>query len=140
MSIIKDINKQVPFWEAANDFYDLGIVEENIPYNIKCPFHSDDVPSMRVYKDGYAFCFGCGKQYGSFDVLLKYKGNVKEAIELAKEHYNLVMTDKSPDETENKVSKKKLKMMCSCITNFKKDIESLDDCYQILKNIHKELQ
>lgn len=42
----------------------------DINHNIKCPFHDDSTASARIYHDKDCvrlWCFGCGKQYTSYD-------------------------------------------------------------------------
>lgn len=38
-----------------------------------CPFHKDDSPSMRIYKDGYR-CFSCGDYGDVIQFVMKYDG------------------------------------------------------------------
>ena len=35
--------------------------------NIRCPFHDDTTPSMRLYQDGHFHCFACGAHGDSLD-------------------------------------------------------------------------
>lgn len=38
----------------------LGLKDEGRDVSINCPFHHDQTPSMRIYKDNSYHCFGCG--------------------------------------------------------------------------------
>lgn len=44
---------------------------------IRCPFHQDDTPSAKLYEDEDGverlFCFGCNRQWTSWDYLAKIK-------------------------------------------------------------------
>lgn len=49
---------------------------------ILCPFHSEDTPSARIYRDGLLFCFGCNKMYDPIRFImgiedLSYSGAIK---------------------------------------------------------------
>ena len=39
--------------------------------NIKCPWHSDDEPSLHLYSDGRAHCFPCNKQVNAIQYIQK---------------------------------------------------------------------
>jgi DNA primase len=47
---------------------DAGL-EVSYSHNIRCPFHEDDSPSLRIYPDGHWHCYGCGKYGDSLDWL-----------------------------------------------------------------------
>jgi DNA primase len=46
-----------------------------------CPFHKEKTPSMKVYQDNHAFCFGCSTRADSISLAMhKYGITFKEAI------------------------------------------------------------
>lgn len=46
-----------------------------------CPFHNEKTPSMHIYKDNHAYCFGCQKYADSIDLAMKVWGiGFKEAV------------------------------------------------------------
>lgn len=51
--------------------------------NIKCCFHEDKSPSLKIYeKDNRFICFGCGARGSPIDFVMKYKSyDFKEAVE-----------------------------------------------------------
>jgi DNA polymerase len=49
------------------------IDEELIDGMLSCPFHSDSVPSMKIYHDHY-HCFGCGAHGSRIDWLMAVEG------------------------------------------------------------------
>ena len=55
-SIFEAVKATVPV-RAAAERYGL---EVNLGGMVRCPFHEDRTPSMKLYEDHY-FCFGCGK-------------------------------------------------------------------------------
>lgn len=58
----------------------LGITDFN--RNIKCPFHEDRSPSLKVYtKNNHFVCFGCNARGSPIDFVMKYKNCLfKEAV------------------------------------------------------------
>lgn len=60
----------------ANQVYDLlEISYDRLPCQISCPFHKQGLEqrrSARLYEDGL-FCFTCGKQYRSVELLQVFK-------------------------------------------------------------------
>lgn len=40
-------------------------------YRAKCPWHADDKPSLVVYPDGAAHCFGCGHHVDVFGIVME---------------------------------------------------------------------
>jgi hypothetical protein len=64
--------------DVINNF--LGIT--NLKRNIKCPFHKDKSPSLKVYTDNNKFvCFGCGARGSPIDFVMQYKNcSFKEAV------------------------------------------------------------
>ncbi len=55
-SIFEAVKATVPI-RAAAERYGL---EVNCAGMVRCPFHEERTPSMKLYEDHY-FCFGCGK-------------------------------------------------------------------------------
>ena len=55
-SIFEAVKATVPV-QAAAERYGL---EVNCAGMVRCPFHEERTPSMKLYEDHY-FCFGCGK-------------------------------------------------------------------------------
>lgn len=46
----------------------------NFRRNIKCPFHTDKTPSLKVYSKSNRFvCFGCNARGSPIDFVMKYK-------------------------------------------------------------------
>jgi DNA primase len=46
-----------------------------------CPFHHEKTPSMHVYKDNHAYCFGCQKYADSIDIAMRvWNISFKEAV------------------------------------------------------------
>lgn len=37
----------------------LGMKDRGIDESVKCPFHRDGTPSLRIYKNNSYHCFGC---------------------------------------------------------------------------------
>lgn len=57
MSIVFEVVKAAVPMRAAADRYGL---EVNFAEMVRCPFHEDHTPSMKLYEDHF-YCFGCGK-------------------------------------------------------------------------------
>ena len=55
-SVFEAVKAAVPV-RAAAERYGL---EVNFAGMIRCPFHEDHTPSMKLYEDHF-YCFGCGK-------------------------------------------------------------------------------
>ena len=55
-SIFEAVKAAVPVREAAEKY---GL-EVNFSGMVRCPFHEDHTPSMKLYEDHF-YCFGCGK-------------------------------------------------------------------------------
>ena len=37
-----------------------------------CPFHAEDTPSLHVYEDNHAYCFGkCRRKFDAIDIAMK---------------------------------------------------------------------
>ncbi len=80
-------------WEQAYDHATQGVrIEDvasnllgitNFRRNIKCPFHEDKSPSLKIYPDNNRFvCFGCGARGSPIDFVMKYKNcSFKEAVQ-----------------------------------------------------------
>lgn len=60
----------------------LGV--SNFNRNLKCPFHEDKGPSLKVYtKSNYFVCFGCEARGSPIDFVMRYKNcDFKEAVKL----------------------------------------------------------
>jgi DNA polymerase I-like protein with 3'-5' exonuclease and polymerase domains len=68
--------------ETEIDLADL--IDEPVPRDRKilCPFHEEQTPSMRIYKDHY-YCFGCNAWGDHIDWLVKVEGlDYREAREV----------------------------------------------------------
>ncbi len=79
---IKDIKQQLTIQTVLNH-YKLKTDRHNM---LKCPFHADDKPSMKVYTNTNTFnCFGCGKNGDQIEFIQlkencsKHKALVKAA-------------------------------------------------------------
>ena len=46
------------------------VVPDNAKRLMKCPFHRDGTPSLRVFAKGYR-CFGCGRHGGVADLVIE---------------------------------------------------------------------
>lgn len=57
MSSVFEVVKAAVPMRAAADRYGL---EVNFAEMVRCPFHEDHTPSMKLYEDHF-YCFGCGK-------------------------------------------------------------------------------
>ena len=55
-SVFEAVKAAVPVREAAEKY---GL-EVNFGGMVRCPFHEDHTPSMKLYEDHF-YCFGCGK-------------------------------------------------------------------------------
>ena len=62
-SVFEVVKAAVPVREAAEKY---GL-EVNFASMVRCPFHADRTPSMKLYEDHY-FCFGCGKHGDVIDL------------------------------------------------------------------------
>ena len=54
--------------DAAKSYPLRSLIEREFPlqrdgrlYKARCPFHDEASPSFKIYPDGHAHCFGCGK-------------------------------------------------------------------------------
>lgn len=81
---INQIKEQLSIVTVLN-YYGIAINKNN---HVKCPFHKDDKPSLRIYPDTNTYhCFGCGKTgdviqfIQDFEKCTKYKA-LKKAKEL----------------------------------------------------------
>lgn len=131
MSIREQIEKNISFQQAGNKVLKLGI--DRVPAQIKCPFHSDDTPSMKVYVDGLAYCFGCGKMYSSYDIIMRHVDyNIKEAIEYAEDTFGIKIDTGKSEKAEN-LSAKLVQELC----NYVKNNKDSKDNYYILKYVKR---
>ena len=63
-SIFEAVKAAVPV-RAAAERYGL---EVNLGGMVRCPFHEDHTPSMKLYEDHF-YCFGCGKHGDVIDLV-----------------------------------------------------------------------
>ena len=63
-SIFEAVKAAIPV-RAAAERYGL---EVNCAGMVRCPFHQDHTPSMKLYEDHF-YCFGCGKHGGVIDLV-----------------------------------------------------------------------
>ena len=79
---IKQIKEQLNI-ETLLNHYQLKI---NPNHHLKCPFHKDNKPSLRIYPETNTYnCFGCGKTGDIVQFIEDYeKINTHEAIQKAK--------------------------------------------------------
>lgn len=78
-----------------------------IKNKVKCPFHSDNSPSMCLYEDTNRFhCFGCGKNGNVWELIKKVKNvNFQGAIDWVKQS-NLNIQTSNKSETKRKLKRK----------------------------------
>lgn len=83
---IKDIKQQLTI-QAVLNHYNLKPDRHNM---LKCPFHADDKPSLKVYTNTNTFnCFGCGKNGDQIEFIqLKESCNKHKALVKAAELCN----------------------------------------------------
>ena len=71
-----------------------------------CPFHKEDTPSFRVYKDHY-HCYGCGAHGDVIDFVKDFEGGIslKEAVGILNQKLNveLSVTPEARQRKENEV-------------------------------------
>ena len=128
------VEDEIMFWQPANDLLGMNISEDSLPISIHCPYHSDDTPSMRVYPDGKAYCFGCGRMYNSWDVVYRYFGNRKEALKYVKNAYGFIKKNNSEREEEIQLSKKQTKMIIESVEDM---LERGEDEYSIMRKLNR---
>ena len=63
-SIFEAVKATVPVRAAAEQY---GL-EVNFGGMVRCPFHEDRTPSMKLYEDHF-YCFGCGKHGDVIDLI-----------------------------------------------------------------------
>ena len=63
-SIFETVKAAVPV-RAAAERYGLEVKFSDM---VRCPFHEDHTPSMKLYEDHF-FCFGCGKHGDVIDLV-----------------------------------------------------------------------
>jgi DNA primase len=113
---IKDIKAQLTILKVLKQ-YSLQPDKNGM---LKCPFHADDKPSMKVYADTNTFnCFGCGKNGDVIDFVMYMEGvNKHQAILKAKELVGEKVSSSKP--------------ACSADRNQDTRKESLDSCVSVL--------
>jgi len=73
---IPDIKKHLPITKVLSHY---GIIPDKNNH-IKCPFHSDDKPSCKIYAETNTFhCFGCGATGDQIEFIEKYEKCSKHA-------------------------------------------------------------
>lgn len=62
---------------------------------ILCPFHSENTPSARLYRDGKLYCFGaCQKMYDPIKFVMSYEDlSYRDAVKWLGEHFNFEVDD-----------------------------------------------
>lgn len=75
---------------------------------ICCPFHNEDTPSCKIYKDSF-YCFGCGEHGDAINFVMKVECcSFKSACKIIDSKFSLGIFKGSTDEKEIiKLSKKK---------------------------------
>ena len=74
---------------------EMGILGKESPFSIKCPFHKDDTPSLRIYPqsddgEGSFYCWGCGKFGDGVDFVRFYRNiSWHEAVEYVEQEYGV---------------------------------------------------
>ena len=63
MTIYETLKKSIPVPDAAAQ-YGMEISRNGM---VRCPFHNDSNPSMKL-NDDYFFCFGCGERGDAIDL------------------------------------------------------------------------
>lgn len=65
-NIFRAVKEAVPLPEAAA----LYGLRENGSHMVRCPFHDDHNPSLRLYEDHY-YCFGCHSHGDAVDLVAR---------------------------------------------------------------------
>ena len=67
--------KAMPAGAGTNDLFLADLVDEPVPRNglIRCRFHDDSTPSLKIYDDHF-YCFGCGAHGDHVDWLMWVEG------------------------------------------------------------------
>ena len=68
-SVFEAVKRMVSVPVAAED---CGL-EVNSAGMVRCPFHEDHTPSMKLYMDHF-YCFGCGKHGDVIDLIAGLAG------------------------------------------------------------------
>ena len=66
-----------------------GAERPNARGYMRCPFHAEKTPSMRIYQDGY-HCFGCGAHGDAVDYVAQVMGlTARDALEMINRDFGL---------------------------------------------------
>jgi DNA primase len=107
---------------------------------MKCPFHSDDTPSLKVYEDiGKGFyCFSCNKGGSIINFVMGYFGLVyADAVKKLNDDFNLnILETKPEDRLANQYSNRR-----HCLKNTKKKdiVKSSAKSHSQLIDEHREI-
>jgi len=73
------------------EFYQFRLYRKGRLYAIRCPFHTDNIPSLFIYPDTNTFyCFGCGKAGDAIDFVKEYfEISTSEAINKILDDFNI---------------------------------------------------
>lgn len=66
--VVQFINKNVSLQELLMKYYKVSATPGR---TFRCPFHSDDRKSAKLFNDNHFICFAEGRQYSSYSVLKK---------------------------------------------------------------------
>ena len=87
---IPDIKKHLSIIKVLSH-YNI-IPDKN--HHIKCPFHSDDKPSCKIYHETGTFhCFGCGATGDQIEFIEKYEKSSKHAAILKAQEMSGKLSD-----------------------------------------------
>ena len=85
--VFRLVKAGVPLREAARRF---GL-EANSAGMVRCPFHEDHIPSLRLYDDHF-YCFGCHAHGDAVDLVSRLTGcRPIEAARVLAEEFSLAI-------------------------------------------------
>lgn len=119
---IKDIKQHLSI-QTVLKHYNLQADRNHM---LKCPFHKDDKPSLKVYKNTNTFnCFGCGANGDVIEFIQKKdECNKHEALKKA--------TELCTGSSEIKTPKEKAK--CPLVSNTEEHVEILSKIFTYFQN------
>jgi DNA primase len=80
MEKIKFTEEQIQKARDVPIHWILG-VQEGREVSVRCPFHSDRSPSLRIYTNNSYHCFGCNKHgYNAVDFIMDTGASFNEAV------------------------------------------------------------